>query len=252
MPTTRTQVAIVGAGPSGLLLAHLLDRYGVDAVLIEARSPEYVLGRIRAGVLESSTVDLLTDVGLGDRLKREGLEHRGIYLQYPGERRHLDFVDLVGRSVWVYGQTEVTRDLMEARELAGRETFYDAGEGRLHDVDGDRPSVSFVDADGRARRIECEVIAGCDGFHGPSRPAMPRGVQSTWERVYPYAWLGVLADVPPSTDELIYAWHQDGFAMHSMRSESVSRLYLQVDPGDDITNWSEARIWDALSTRLGA
>jgi p-hydroxybenzoate 3-monooxygenase len=250
--TERTEVAIVGAGPAGLLLAHLLDRQGIASVLIEARSPEYVLGRIRAGVLESSTVDLLDEAGVADRLRKEGHEHRGIYLQYPGERRHIDFVDHVGRSVWVYGQTEVTRDLMGAREAAGQASYYGASDVALHDLDSDRPSVTFVDADGTARRIECRAVAGCDGFHGPSRPSIPASVQKVWERVYPYAWLGVLADVPPSTDELIYAWHSDGFAMHSMRSDTVSRLYLQVAPDEDIAQWSDDRIWEALTTRLGA
>ncbi|HEU4511811.1 MAG TPA: 4-hydroxybenzoate 3-monooxygenase [Nocardioidaceae bacterium] len=251
MTTDRTQVAIIGAGPAGLLLAHLLDLQGVDSVLVEARSPEYVLSRIRAGVLESSSVDLLGEAGVGERLRREGHEHRGIYLQFPGERHHIDFVDHVGRSVWIYGQTEVTRDLMAAREAAGQQAFYEAQDVTLHDLEGDRPSVTFVDADGESRRIECEVVAGCDGFHGPSRPSIPASVQKVWERVYPYAWLGVLADAPPSTDELIYAWHPDGFALHSMRSDTVSRLYLQVAPDEDIAAWSDDRIWEALSTRLG-
>lgn len=251
MSTIRTQVAIVGAGPAGLLLAHLVDRQGVKSVLVEARSPDYVLGRIRDGVLESSTVGLLAEVGLGDRLEREGMEHRGIYLQLPGERHHLDFVDHVDRSVWVYGQTEVTRDLMAARTAAGQRSFYEASEVALHDVEGDRPSVTFVDAEGVPRRVLCDAVAGCDGFHGPSSRSIPSTAQQVWERVYPYAWLGVLADVPPSTDELIYAWHPSGFAMHSMRSESVSRLYLQVDPADDVASWSDGRIWEALSGRLG-
>ncbi|HEY0773827.1 MAG TPA: 4-hydroxybenzoate 3-monooxygenase [Nocardioidaceae bacterium] len=252
MTTERTQVAIIGAGPAGLLLAHLLDQQGIESVLVEARSPEYVLSRIRAGVLESSSVDLLSEVGLGERLRREGHEHRGIYLQVPGERRHIDFVDHVGRSVWIYGQTEVTRDLMAAREAAGQQSFYEAKDVTLHDIEGDRPSVTFVDADGGSRRIECDVIAGCDGFHGPSRPSIPAAVQRVWERVYPYAWLGVLADVPPSTDELIYAWHPDGFALHSMRSDTVSRFYLQVAPDEDVAAWSDDRVWEALTTRLGA
>ncbi len=247
----RTRVAIVGAGPAGLLLSHLLDLAGVESVLVENRSPGYVQGRIRAGVLESSSVDLLTSVGLGERIAAEGDEHRGIYLQWPGERHHLDFVDHVGRSVWVYGQTEVTKDLMHAREAAGRQAFYEVSDVALHDLDRDLPSVTFTDADGHEQRLEAEVVAGCDGFHGPSRTALPSAVQRTWERVYPYAWLGVLADVPPSTDELIYAWHPDGFALHSMRSATVSRLYLQVRPDEDLAQWSDDRIWEALATRLG-
>jgi p-hydroxybenzoate 3-monooxygenase len=249
--STQTPVVIVGAGPAGLLLSQLLDLGGVESVLLEARSEEYVLGRIRAGVLESSTVELLDAAGVGERLRREGMEHRGIYLQWPGERHHLDFVHLVGRSVWIYGQTEVTKDLMLAREGAGQESYYEVSDVRLCEVDGDRPSVRFVDADGVEREVMARVIAGCDGFHGVCRPSIPDRVQRVWEHAYPYAWLGVLADVAPSTDELIYAWHPDGFALHSMRSMTVSRLYLQVDPDDDIANWSDDRIWTALATRLG-
>ncbi len=251
----RTRVVIVGAGPAGLLLSHLLDLEGIDSVLVENRSPEYVLGRIRAGVLESSSVDLLTSVGLGERIAREGDEHRGIYLQWThegaGERHHVDFVDHVGRSVWIYGQTEVTKDLMAAREKAGRAAYYEVSDVVLHDLESDRPAVTFTDADGVARRVEADAVAGCDGFHGPSRPTIPDRVRRTWERTYPYAWLGVLADVAPSTDELIYAWHPDGFALHSMRSASVSRLYLQVPPDEDVAQWSDDRIWTALATRLG-
>ena len=251
----RTRVVIVGAGPAGLLLSHLLDLEGIESVLVENRSPGYVLGRIRAGVLESSSVDLLTSVGLGERIAREGDEHRGIYLQWTherhGERHHLDFVDHVGRSVWIYGQTEVTKDLMAARERAGRAAYYEVSDVALHDLDSERPSVTFTDADGVPRRIEADAVAGCDGFHGPSRPSIPDGVRRTWERTYPYAWLGVLADVAPSTDELIYAWHPDGFALHSMRSATVSRLYLQVPPDEDVAQWSDDRIWTALATRLG-
>jgi p-hydroxybenzoate 3-monooxygenase len=251
----RTRVVIVGAGPAGLLLSHLLDRAGVDSVLLETRSPEYVLGRIRAGVLESSSVDLLTEVGLGERLAREGDEHRGIYLQWTEgqdtERHHLDFVDHVGRSVWVYGQTELTKDLMAAREAAGRQAHYEVADVALHDVASERPSVTFTDRNGRRQRVEADAVAGCDGFHGPSRAAVPTSVRRTWERVYPYAWLGVLADVAPSTDELVYAWHPEGFALHSMRSATVSRLYLQVAPDEDVAQWSDDRVWDALATRLG-
>ena len=247
----RTQVVIVGAGPAGLLLSHLLDRAGVDSVLVENRSPDYVLGRIRAGILESSSVDLLTEVGLGERIAREGDEHRGIYLRWPDEKHHVDFVDHVGRSVWVYGQTEVTKDLMAARERAGRPAFYEVSDVAVQDVEGDRPSVTFTDADGVQQRVEADAVAGCDGFHGPSRGTVPDAVRRTWERTYPYAWLGVLADVAPSTDELIYAWHPDGFALHSMRSATVSRLYLQVPPDEDVAEWSDDRVWDALATRLG-
>lgn len=247
----RTQVAIIGAGPAGLLLSHLLAADGVDSIVIETRTREYVEARIRAGILEQSTVGLLEDIGLGERLHREGHEHRGIYLQYPHERHHLDFVDLVGRSVWVYGQTEVTKDLGRAREAAGQQFAYEVSDVELHDLDTDRPWVGFVDADGQAQRIDADVVAGCDGSFGPSRPAVAGTGAPTWERTYPYSWLGILADVAPSTDELIYAWHPDGFALHSMRSPSVSRLYLQVPPDTDLDDWSDDRIWDALAVRLG-
>ncbi|MGW5700697.1 4-hydroxybenzoate 3-monooxygenase [Amycolatopsis japonica] len=247
----RTPVAIVGAGPAGLLLSHLLDLAGVESVLVETRSREYVEARIRAGILEQSTVDLLRETGLGGRLDREGDEHRGIYLQWPEERHHLDFVDLVGRSVTVYGQTEVTKDLGKAREAAGQQIHYEVTDTAVHDIETDRPYITFTDADGVQRRLDADVVVGCDGSFGPCRAAIPDAAKQTWERTYPYSWLGVLADVAPSTDELIYAWHPDGFAMHSMRSAIVSRLYLQVPNGTDIGAWSDERIWAALATRLG-
>jgi p-hydroxybenzoate 3-monooxygenase len=247
-----TQVVVIGGGPAGLLLCHLLDALGVDTVLLEARSPDYVLGRIRAGVLESSSVDVLTEAGLGERLHREGLEHRGIHLQWPGERHHIDFVDLTGRAVWIYGQTEVTHDLMAAREVAGQESYYEVSEVSIAGIDTDQPSVSFVDADGGQRTIRAQAVAGCDGFHGVSRTYLPSSRHRSWERTYPYAWLGVLAHVPPSTHDLIYAWHPDGFALHSLRSLEVSRFYLQVSPDEKISEWSDDRIWEGLSTRLGA
>jgi p-hydroxybenzoate 3-monooxygenase len=244
----RTQVVIVGAGPAGLLLSHLLGLEGIDSVLVERQTAEYVQARIRAGILEAGTVDLLRQAGLGGRLDVEGMEHRGIHLQWPENRHHVDFTDLIGRSVTVYGQTEVTKDLMAAREKAGRPAYYSAADVTLHDVTG-KPSVTFVDVDGVARRIDADVVVGCDGFHGPSRASIP--APQLWERTYPFAWLGVLADVAPSTDELIYAWHPDGFAMHSMRSPRVSRFYLQVAPDEDLARWSDDRIWKALSERLG-
>lgn len=246
----RTQVAIIGAGPAGLLLSHLLGAAGVESVVLETRSQEYVLARIRAGILEDTSVRLLESVGLADRLRRESMPHRGIYLQWPGERHHLDFVDLVGRGIHVYGQTDLTRDLVDARERAGQALVYEVTGTAPHDIDTDRPSVTYVDRDGNPGRVEADVVVGCDGSFGPSRQAIPEDRRRTWERAYPYAWLGVLADVAPSTDELIYARHPDGFAMHSMRSDTVSRLYLQVPPGEDIAAWSDDRIWTALGTRL--
>jgi p-hydroxybenzoate 3-monooxygenase len=247
----RTDVAIIGAGPAGLLLAHLLAAGGIESVVVEARTKEYVAARIRAGILESSSVDLLRGVGLGAGVEADGEEHRGIYLQWPSERHHLDFVDLVGRSVWVYGQTQLQADLVAASEAAGRPAYYGASDVALHDLDGDRPYVTFTDAGGTEQRIDAVAVAGCDGAFGPSRAAMPDDKRDTWERVYPYSWLGILADVAPSTDELIYAWHPDGFALHSMRSATVSRLYLQVPNGTDVADWSDDQIWDALAVRLG-
>ena len=244
----HTQVVIIGAGPAGLLLSHLLANDGVDAVIVESRSRAYVEKRIRAGILEASSVELLESAGVGERLRKEGMEHRGIYLQWPGHRHKFDFVDLVGRGVWVYGQTEVTKDLGAARDADGQVTFYGASEVALHDVDSENPYVTFVDESGTENRIDSQVIAGCDGFHGPSRASIDNA--TVMEREYPFAWLGVLADVAPSTDELIYAWHPDGFAMHSMRSHDVSRFYLQVDPGEDIGEWSDDRIWSELRKRL--
>ncbi len=246
----RTRVAIVGAGPAGLLLAHLLDAAGIESVLVERQSADHVASRIRAGILESGTVDLLRRAGLGDRLDKEGMEHRGIYLQWPDERHHLDFVELAGRSVWVYGQTEVTKDLMAARKQAGQAAYYNTTDVEVHDADTERPFVTFIDAAGDSQRIDAEVVAGCDGYHGPSKQAVPQAVRRTWERNYPFAWLGILADVAPSSDELIYAWHPDGFALHSMRSHSVGRFYLQVTPDEDIAEWSDDRIWHNLATRF--
>ena len=250
---TRTQVGIVGAGPAGLLLSHLLALRGVDSVLVELRSREYCEARQRAGVLEDGSVALLRDAGVAGRLDQQGLEHGGIYLQFDGERHHLDFRDLTGgRTVTVYAQTEVVKDII-ARRLA------DAGPGAIEfgvadievsDLDTDRPALRYTDASGARHEITCDAIAGCDGFHGVCRPAIPPGVLTTWERDYPYAWLGILADVPPSTDELIYAHHAHGFALHSLRSTTVSRLYLQVDTGEDLAAWPDDRIWAELARRF--
>ena len=244
----RTQVAIIGAGPAGLLLSQLLARAGIDCVVIERRSRDYVEARIRAGVLEQGTVDLLVEAGVGGRLQREGLQHDGIFLQWPGERHRIDFQALTGRSVWVYGQTEVVKDLITARVAAGLPLHFEVSGTAVHDVDSDHPAVTFSTADGQLHRLDCDVVVGADGFHGISRLAVPGA--TTWEREYPLAWLGILARVAPSTDELIYAWHPHGFAMHSMRSPEISRLYLQVDPGERVEDWSDDRIWAELQTRL--
>jgi len=247
----RTQVAIIGAGPAGLVLGQLLSNAGIESVIVENRSRDYVEARLRAGVLEQGTVELLRDMGVGQRLDREGLRHDGIYLQWPGTRHHLDFPDLCGRSVWIYGQTEVVKDLVAARLDSGQPLYFEVVDTAVHDLDTDRPSVTFLDSDGTAQRLDADLIAGCDGFHGVSRPAIPASARHTWERDYPYGWLGILAEAPPSTDELIYAWHPNGFAMHSMRSPSISRLYLQVGLDEELDDWSDDRIWAELSTRLG-
>jgi p-hydroxybenzoate 3-monooxygenase len=250
MPTSRTSVAIIGAGPAGLLLGLAMQRAGIDFVIIENRSKEYVLGRIRAGVLEQGSVETLTRLGVGDRLGAEGLVHDGIYLQFAGERHHVDFNQLIGRTVTVYGQQEVVKDLMAEHEKLGSRIFYDASEVEPRGISDSIPSVSFAH-DREVFVIDADFIVGADGFHGVSRPSIPGDQLSVYERDYPYAWLGILANVAPSTDELIYCLHEGGFAMHSMRSPHVSRLYLQVDPSESIDGWSNARIWDQLHARLG-
>jgi p-hydroxybenzoate 3-monooxygenase len=250
MTTLTTRVAIIGAGPAGLLLGVALQRAGIDFVLVENRSREYVLGRIRAGVLEQGSVETLTRLGVGERLSREGLVHDGIYLQFSGERYHIDFKELIGRTVTVYGQQEVVKDLMAEHERLGSAVYYEVSDVLPHGMDGSSPRVMF-EHEGESYEVAADFIVGADGFHGISRQSIPANELTVYEREYPYAWLGILANVAPSTDELIYALHEDGFAMHSMRSTTVSRLYLQVDPSEDIANWPDARIWDVLHTRLG-
>ncbi|HMS79679.1 MAG TPA: 4-hydroxybenzoate 3-monooxygenase [Burkholderiaceae bacterium] len=246
---TRTQVAIVGAGPSGLLLGQLLHRAGIDAVIVERQSPDYVLGRIRAGVLEQGTVELLDEAGVGERCRIEGLPHEGIELAFDGQRHRIDFAGLVGRRVTVYGQTEVTRDLMAARAACGAATVYEAADASLHELDGDRPLVRYR-KDGATHEIECDWIAGCDGYHGVSRASVPEGAIRRFERVYPFGWLGVLCDTPPVSDELIYANHPRGFALCSMRSRSRSRYYVQCGLDQRVEDWSDARFFDELRRRL--
>jgi p-hydroxybenzoate 3-monooxygenase len=248
---TRTQVGIVGAGPAGLLLSHLLALRGVDSVVVETRSRAYCEARQRAGLLEDGTVRLLRAAGLADRLSREGLEHGGIYLQFGGERHHIDFRDLAGgRTVTVYAQTEIVKDLIAARTAAGAALHFEVGDTEVAALDTDRPLLRYTDSAGARHEAECDGIAGCDGFHGICRPAIPDGVLTTVERAYPFAWLGILADVPPSTDELIYCRHDDGFALHSMRSPEVSRIYLQVPAGEDIAGWPDDRIWAEMQRRF--
>lgn len=246
----RTQVAIIGAGPAGLLLGALLHRAGMDTVIVERQSAAHVLGRIRAGVLEQGTVDLLHHAGVGDRLAREGLRHEGFALGYANRRLRIDLAALTGgRHVTVYGQTEVTRDLMNWRSTVGLPTFYGASDVALHDISGPHPQVSFDHA-GAHHQLTCDYIAGTDGFHGISRASIPADILRTFERVYPFGWLGVLADVPPCSPELIYASHQDGFALCSMRSATRSRYYIQCDTTENPADWSDDRFWDALRARL--
>jgi len=245
----RTQVAIVGAGPAGLLLGALLHRAGIDAVIVEQRSAEYVLGRIRAGVLEQTTVDLLEQAGVAGRLHREGLPHDGTELAFDGQLHRIDFKALTGRHVTVYGQTEVTQDLMAARAEAGLTTVYEAGQVSVHGFDGDAPVVRFRQ-NGRDVELACDFIAGCDGYHGVSRASVPAGAIKTFEKVYPFGWLGVLADVPPVRHELVYANHERGFALCSQRSRTRSRYYLQTSLEDKVENWSDDAFWDELRKRL--
>ncbi len=245
----RTQVAIVGAGPAGLTLGRLLERHGIDTVILEARSREHCEGRIRAGVLEQSACATLIEAGVGDRILREGIVHDGIYLQLEGERHRLPIHHLTDRSVTIYGQTEVVKDLIAARLHAGAPLLFDAREVQIEGLHAGLPRV-YYRHEGAERVLNADFIVGCDGFHGICRPSFPAGAQKVWQHEYPFAWLGILADVEPSTDELIYARHHKGFALHSMRSRSVSRLYIQVSPSDDVAAWSDDRIWDQLHERL--
>jgi p-hydroxybenzoate 3-monooxygenase len=246
----KTQVAIVGAGPAGLLLGHLLRAEGVDCVVIERQTGDYVLSRIRAGVLEQGTVALMERLGLDARMKAEGLPHDGFNLA-DGERLiRIDIAALTGKHVMVYGQTELTRDLMAAAAPRGLEVVYAADDVALHDIDSDAPYVTYV-RDGLPGRIDARVVVGCDGFHGPSRRTVPDSVGSTFERVYPFGWLGILADVPPCNHELIYANHERGFALASMRSATRSRYYIDVPLTEKIEDWPDDRVWDELAVRLG-
>jgi len=246
----RTQVGIVGAGPAGLLLSHLLRCGGIDCIILEARSREYVEHRVRAGVLEQGTVDLLVGCGVGERLQREGLRHRGIELRFGGRGHRIDMAALTGgRMITVYGQQEVVKDLIAANVAADGEILFDVDDVTVHDFDSSAPRVRFRRG-GAFEELECDVIAGTDGFHGVCRTAIPPSALSTFERTYPFAWLGILAAAPPSHDELIYAYHERGFALFSMRSPEITRLYLQVAPDEDLARWDDAKIWRELHTRL--
>jgi p-hydroxybenzoate 3-monooxygenase len=247
----RTQVGIVGAGPAGLMLAHLLHLAGIESVVLENRSREYVEKRVRAGVLEHPTVELLRETGLGERLDAQGLPHHGFALRFDGVDHRVALTDLTGREITVYGQQEVVKDLIAARLGAGLAIEFEVTDVSVHDFTSERPRISFLDAAGVAQTLECDIIAGCDGFHGICRPAVSDAL-TLYERAYPFAWLGVLARAAPSHEELIYTYHDRGFALHSMRSPEVTRLYLQVPPDESLDGWSDDRIWDELSARLAA
>ena len=245
----RTQVGIVGAGPAGLVLGHLLHLRGIDSVVLEARSRDYVEQRVRAGVLEHGTVELLKEMGVGERMERQGLVHRGVELRFAGEGHRIDFDDLTGRAITVYGQQEVVKDLIAARLDFGGALLFEVEDVRPEGFDTDSPSLRYRH-DGGEHVLHCDVIAGCDGFHGICRDAVPDGVLTFHEREWPFAWLGILAEAEPASEELIYAHHERGFALQSMRSPTVTRLYLQCDPAEEIESWPDERIWEEAQLRL--
>jgi p-hydroxybenzoate 3-monooxygenase len=247
-----TQVVIVGAGPAGLMLAQLLHRAGVDSIVLERGSEEHVVGRVRAGVLEQGTVDLMRDAGVGARLEREGLRHGGVTIGFRGAHHAIPLERLTGgRAITIYGQNEVVRDLLDARAASGRPLSFGVTDVRLHDLTSTRPRVTFRDDDGTAHGVSCDFVAGCDGFHGVCRPSIPAAACEIFERRYPFAWLGILAEAPPSAKWLVYGLHERGFALFSMRSAAVTRLYLQVAADENLAAWSDDRIWAELRTRLG-
>jgi p-hydroxybenzoate 3-monooxygenase len=250
MGDLRTRVGIVGAGPAGLMLALLLERAGIESVVLERRDREYVEGRVRAGLLEQNTVDLMRRLDVADRLDEAGLPHDGVYLRWQGQTLHVPMTELTGRTITIYGQQQVVRDLIDACAERGVEVRFEVDDVAVHGLDSEAPSIAFRDAEGEAR-LDCELIAGCDGFHGVCRPSIPDGVLREYEYTYPFGWLGILAEAAPTTDELIYAWHERGFSLYSMRSPEVSRLYLQVPADEDIAEWPDERIWEELQARLG-
>src|SRR5215510_14654153 len=249
MKQTRTQVGIVGAGPAGLMLGHLLHLSGIDSIIIENRAQDYVIERVRAGVLEQSTVDLMIDNGVGSRLELEGMPHDGIYINVFGKRRRIHMAELTGRRITVYGQNEVVKDLIAARCSTGRPLMFEVSEVSVHDLESEPPRIRFT-KDGVQSEIRCDFIAGCDGFHGICRPSIPANRIHIYERVYPFGWLGILADAAPSSPELVYSLHDRGFALFSMRSTTVTRLYLQCTPDEDLSRWSDDRVWEELLTRM--
>jgi p-hydroxybenzoate 3-monooxygenase len=247
----KTQVGIIGAGPAGLLLSHLLHLQGIESVVIESRSREYVENRIRAGVLEQGTVDLLNDTGLGARMQREGLRHTGFEMHYEGQRHRIALDELTGgKAITVYGQHEVVKDLIARRLADGGQLFFEAQASSLQDIESHTPRIQFTHQ-GKQQTLECDFIAGCDGFHGIARGAVAPSVFKGYDKEYPFGWLGILVQAPPAQDELIYAHHERGFALFSMRSPTITRLYVQCDPHDNVANWSDDRIWNELFIRLG-
>lgn len=245
----RTRVGVIGAGPAGLVLGHLLQRAGIDAVVLERQSREHIERRVRAGVLEQGTVDLLNAMGVGERMRAEGLVHRGIRLGFERQHHRIDLAELTSRSITVYGQQELIKDLVRARIAAGEPLHFSVEDLSLHELDGERPRIRYV-AHGQSQELECDFIAGCDGSHGVSRAAIPPQALTLFERGYPFAWLGILAEAVPSSQELVYAYHERGFALFSMRSPRVTRLYLQVPPDERSDSWSDDRIWSELHARL--
>jgi len=246
----RTQVGIVGAGPAGLMLAHLLQRAGISSVIVEAKSRAYCEARIRAGLIEQWAADMLVETGVGARMKRESMVHDGIYLCFDGALHHINFHKLVGKRVTIYGQQEVVKDLIVKRIADGGQILFDCTDVSVHGFDGQAPKIRFRHA-GKEDEIDCDFIGGCDGFHGVCRPSIPAGAIKFYEREYPFGWLGILAEAPPVADELIYAYHPRGFALFSMRSPTLVRYYLQCAPDEDLNLWPDQKIWDELETRLG-
>jgi p-hydroxybenzoate 3-monooxygenase len=246
----RTQVGIIGAGPAGLMLSHLLHLLGISSIVIEDRSRAYCEARIRAGLIEQWARDLLIDTGVGERMKQEGLYHHGIKLRFGDGLHPLNFSELIGKGVTIYGQQEVVKDLIAARLGGGTPILFEVSNVSVHDLSGDRPKIRFAH-EGQAKEIECDFIGGCDGFHGICRPSIPDGVLTTYDREYPFGWLGILSESPPPDEELIYSYHERGFALYTMRSPVLARLYFQCTPDEDIEQWPDARIWEELHLRLG-
>ncbi|MET0278998.1 MAG: 4-hydroxybenzoate 3-monooxygenase, partial [Pseudorhodoplanes sp.] len=246
----RTQVGIVGAGPAGLMLSHLLHLAGIESIVIENRSRDYIEQRIRAGLIEQWATDMLIDTGVGDRMKREAMFHDGNHICFDGATHHLDFRKLVGKGITIYGQQEVVKDLLDRRLADGGQVLFEVDDTAVHDFHTDKPFITFKH-DGKPQRIECDIIAGCDGFHGICRPSFPEGALTFYDREYPFGWLGILSESPPPDDELIYAYHPNGFGLYTMRSPTLARLYVQVDHDEDVNNWPDHRVWDELHIRLG-